>query len=109
MGERLRKNICNLDDHAFPREIKDFTTHKKAYIGDGLEYACQFWTRHLLGIPSSSPHIEEVQKAIEKFFEKHLLHWIEVLALTGHLSVGVYAMNDIEQWYDMVSHVVNFC
>ena len=28
----------------------------------------------------------------------HLLHWIEVLALTGNLGVGVYAMNDIEKW-----------
>ena len=109
MEKRLKKNICNLDDYAVPREIKDFATHKKAYIGDGLEYACQFWTRHLLVTPSSGLHIEEVQKTIEKFFREHLLHWVEVLALTGHLSVGVYAMNDVEQWYNMVSHVVNLC
>jgi hypothetical protein len=48
-----------------------------------------------------------VQKAIDKFFTVHLLHWIEVLALTGNLGVGVYAMNDIEQWYDLVSIVQN--
>ena len=106
MEERLKKNICNLDDYAVPREVKDFTTHKKAHIGNALEYACQFWTRHLLWIPSSSPDIEEVQRKIEKFFRVHLLHWIEVLALTGHLSVGVYAMNDVEQWYNMVSYLV---
>jgi hypothetical protein len=105
MEERLKKNICNLDDYAVPREVKDFAARKKAYIGNALEYACQFWTRHLLEIPSSSPHIEEVQRKIEKFFRVHLLDWIEVLALTGHLSVGVHAMNDVEQWYNMVSHV----
>ena len=108
MEKRLKKNICSLDNNAVPREVKDFATHKRAYIGDGLEYACQFWTRHLLGVPTSSPHVEEVQKAIDKFFRVHLLHWIEVLALTGHLSVGVFAMNDIEQWYNMVSGVVIF-
>ena len=108
MEKRLKKNICNLDDYAVPSKVKDFATHKKAYIGDGLEYACQFWTRHLLGISSSGPHIEEVQKRIDKFFRVHLLHWIEVLVLTGHLSVGVYAMNDIEQWYNMVGFVLIF-
>jgi hypothetical protein len=42
---------------------------------------------------------EEVQKAIDNFFTTHLLDWIEVLALTGNLGIGVYAMNDVEQWY----------
>ena len=106
MEEKLKKNICNLDDYAVPREVKDFYTCKKTYIGNALEYACQFWTRHLLKIPSSSPDIEGVQRKIEKFFRVHLLHWIEVLALTGHLSVGVYAMNDVEQWCNMVGHLL---
>ena len=106
MEERLKK-ICNLD-YAVPREVKDFDTQKETCIGNALEYACQFWTRHLLEIPNSSPDIEEVQRRIEKFFRVHLLHWIEVLGPTGHLGVGVYAMNDVEQWCNMVSHLVTF-
>ena len=108
MGERLKKNICNLDNHAVLSEIKDLSICKKIYIGKTLEYVCQFWTKHLLGIPSSSPYAEEVQKAINKFFKVHLLHWIEVLALTGNLGAGVYAMSDIEQWYDLVSNMQMF-
>ena len=104
MGKRLKRNICNLDDCTVLSEVKVSSTHKKAYIGDALEYACKFWTKHLLEIPSSNPHTEEVEKAIEKFFTVHLLHWIEVLAITGNLSVGVYAMSDIKKWY-MVSDV----
>jgi len=106
MEKRLKKNICNLDDYAVLDEVEDLSTHKKDQIGDALEYACQFWTRHLLEIPSSSPHVEEVQKGIEKFFTVHLLHWIEVLVLTRNLGVGVHAMNDIEQWYNLVSNVL---
>ena len=105
MDGRLKKNICNLNDHVALSKVKDLSTRKKTHIGDSLEYASQFWTKHLLGIPASSPHAEEVQKAIEKFFTVHLLHWIEVLALTGNLGAGVYAMNDIEQWYSLVSSV----
>ena len=99
MGEKLKRNICNLDDYATPNEVED----KKAHIGDALEYACRFWTKHLLESPSKSPHLEEVQKAIEKFFTVHLLQWIEVLAFTGNLGIGVHSMNDIERWCGLVS------
>jgi len=105
MGERLKRNICNLDDYAILSEVTDLPTHKKDHIGEALEYACRFWTKHLLMVPSSSSHVGEVQKAIEEFFTRHLLCWIEVLALTENLGVGVYAMNDVEQWYALVSTV----
>ena len=103
MGERLRRNICNLDDYAILSEVEDLD--RKAHIGDALEYACRFWTKHLIGSPNTSPRIEEVQKAIDKFLTVHLLHWIEVLAITGNLGTGVYSINDIEQWYSSVSIV----
>ena len=105
MGERLKKNICNLDDYAVLSEVKDLSVRKKEYIGDALEYACQFWTKHLLKVPINGSHAGEVQEAIGQFFGVHLLYWIEVLALIGSLGVGVYAMNDVEQWYALVSVV----
>ena len=103
MKKKLKKNLCNLGYGAFLSEVKD---PKDTYIGDALEYTCQFWTRHLLCIPHSSPHVEKVEKAIDQFFTTHLLHWIEALALTGSLGVGVYAMNDIDQWCDLVSDMI---
>ena len=39
----------------------------------------------------------------DRFFTTSLLYWIEVLVLTRNLGAGVYAMNDIEQWYTLVS------
>ena len=102
MKEKLKRNICNLDDYAILSEIKDFST-QKTYIGGALGYACQFWTKHLLGIPSDSPCVQEVQTAIDQFFTMHFLHWIEALAIVGNLDVSVHAVNDIEQWYTGVS------
>ena len=109
MEKRLKRNICNLDDYAVLSEVNAPSTYKKANIGDALEYVCKFWTKHLLETPSCNPYTEEVQRAIEKFFTVHLLHWIEVLAITGNLGAGVYAMNDIQQWYNMVSGVQFVC
>ena len=103
MGERLKRNICDLDHCATLSEVEDLSICKKTHIGDALEYACRFWTKHLLEIPSNTPCIEEVQKAIDRFFTVHLLHWIEVLVVTGDLGTGVYSMNDIDKWCHMVS------
>ena len=107
MKARLKRNICQLDDHVFLEEVGDLSIRKATYIGDALEYACRFWTDHLVGTTarttSTSYGIEEVDKAINEFFTTSLLFWIEVLSLTGNLDVGVYAMNRIEEWYMTVS------
>ena len=95
MKERMKRNICKLDDGTVLSEVKNISIHKKDHIGDALEYACCFWTKHLLKIPSGSPHVKEVQKAIDDFFKTYFLFWIEVLSLTGTLNIGVYVLNDI--------------
>jgi len=109
MRERLRRNICGLDNYTMLNEIKDLSDHRKDYIGDALEYACCFWTKHLLGVPGNSPGIEEVQEAIDEFFPACLLFWIEALILMGKLDIGVYALNDIQQWYTLVSYMWKNC
>ena len=103
MKERLRQNICGLDDYAILSEVRDISTYKKEHIGDALGYACRFWTKHLVEIPSSGHDFEEVHKAIDEFFTTHLLFWIEVLVVMGCLDVSVHALNDIQQWYTFVS------
>jgi len=109
MKARLKRNICQLDDHVFLKEVEDLSTRKATYIGDALGYACQFWADHLVGTTtrttSTSHDIEEVHKGINEFFTTSLLFWIEVLSLTGNLGVGVYAMNKIEEWHMTVSSI----
>jgi len=58
MNDRLEKNICKLDDYVCLSEVEDLPAYRKAYIGDAVEYACSFWTNHLVRIPvtnSSTP------------------------------------------------------
>jgi hypothetical protein len=105
MGEKLKRNICNLEDYAVLDQTKDLPARLKIHIGDALGYACQFWTKHLVKIPSSSYDVEEVCKAIDGFSTTCLLFWIEVLCLTGNLNIGVYALNEVQQWCGLVSCV----
>jgi len=100
MKGRLKKDICNLGKYAFLSEVEDLAIHRATHIGDALWYACRFWTGHLMRVPSNS---SEVQKEIDGFFTNYFLFWIEVLSLMGDLDIGVHALNDIQQWYILVS------
>ena len=103
MEEKLRRNICNLDGGVDPRKVNDISARRKKYIGDGLEYACEFWTKHLVKSPSSGSDSEKVHQAIDKFFTAYLPFWIEVLIIMGNLDASVHSINDIQEWYDLVS------
>jgi len=105
MRKRLKKNLCNLPNHAVLSEAKDLSACYKDHIGEALKYACCFWTKHLLMIPRSSSCIKEAEKGINQFFTTCLPYWIEVLALTRNLGAGVYALNDVEQWCTSVGAV----
>ena len=102
MEERLKRNICDSDDYVDLSSLKDLSAHRKEHIGDALEYACQFWTKHLLESPNSGPDAEKVHKAIDKFFTTHLF-WIEVLIIMENLDISVHSINDVKQWYNLVS------
>jgi len=104
MKERLKKNICNLDDHAILSEVKDLARQRTTHIGDSLGYVCCFWTKHLANISSSTDGAEEVQRAINEFFPAGFLFWVEILILMGKLDISIYALNDIQKWCVLVSH-----
>ena len=103
MKRGLKKNICNLDNSTPFSKVEDLPACRAAYIGDTLEYACQFWTTHLRRTDGSSLGNGEVLKQIDEFFTTCFVFWIEVLSLMGSLGTGLYALNDIQQWYMSVS------
>jgi len=108
MKGKLKRNICKLDDHIILSDTKDLATARRTYIGDALEYACCFWTNHLAKVTDISDGVTEVHKMIDDFFATGFLCWVEVLILARNLEIGVYALNDIEQWYMLVSHADGF-
>jgi len=109
MKERLKKNICNLDDHTVLSEVEDLPTQRATYIGGALEYACCFWTKHIK-VSSGGSGAEDAHKAINEFFETGFLFWIEVLILMERLNIGIYALNEIQQWCMLVGHIfLDFC
>ena len=104
MKSRLKKNICDLDAHAVLSEVEGLSARRKRCVGSSLEYACRFWSRHLVSVPGDGPHVKRVQEAIDEFFAERLLCWIEVLGIVGHLGVAAHSISDVRQWCISVSH-----
>jgi hypothetical protein len=86
------------------QEVEDLPAQRAIYIGDALEYACQFWASHLVECTSSGPDVEEVHKAIDEFFTTVFCFGLKSLASWRSL-IGVYALKNIDQWYMQVSHM----
>ena len=105
MEGMLKRDICNLGNLTDLSEVEDPTGLITTQIGSALEYACTFWTSHLVEIPSSGHNFEEISGMIDKFFMTNFLFWVEVLILTRNLETGIHALNDVEQWYTMVSYL----
>ena len=103
MKGRLKRNICELDDYVPLREVKGLCARRSTYIGDALEYACQFWASHLAKSCINATGFEEIDHAINEFFMTSFIYWIEVLSLMGSLDIGVYALKNVSQWYERVS------
>ena len=104
MKKRLKKNICDLDDYAVLTEVDDLSVRRETCIGSSLEYACRFWARHLASVPGDGTNIERVRGAIDEFFGKRLLCWVEVLSIVGHLGLAMHVINNVRQWYVSVSY-----
>jgi len=104
----LKKNICDLDNYTSIGEVEDLPTRRKARIGDVLEYACLFWAKHLIEIPSSGHGTKEVCEAIDEFSVTCLLFWIEALVVIGSLDVTLYAIDNVRRWYASVSAISLF-
>ena len=105
MKEGLRRNICQLDESVILSDIRDLPILRAAYIGDTLEYACRFWTSHLAKVSDISGDIAEIYKAIDGFFTTDFLFWVEILVLMEHPEIGIHAIDNIEQWYLLVSFI----
>lgn len=79
MNARLKRDICNIEKLGKRRKDIDQRAVDK-HISPDLKYACLYWIYHL-------QHGEQrMNSEIPTFIYKHLLHWVEVLAILGRLS-----------------------
>ena len=77
----LKKNVCHLDSLG-TRRAELSSEHISTYLPAEVQYACRYWTFHyeMSCLTICDGNI------VEGFLAKHVLHWIEALAILGLAS-----------------------
>jgi hypothetical protein len=96
LNRRLRLNICDLHDPSlFNDEISDLEIRLRQYVTAALRYSCRFWIAHWLKHIRAAGSRAQVPDGLHDFCAEHLLHWIEVVSLTGNLHAVHRAILDL--------------
>ena len=112
MKNGLQFNICNLNtSYLRNKDVPGLEVCIKNTIPTHLIYASQFWTEHLRYLPGDY----EMLSKVKEFFNIRLLYWLEVLSLTGQVSMASPAMVAMANWcevsesgkYYVVEHKTN--
>ena len=92
MSEHLKRDIYSLHSPcALATEVHGDQITK--YLPKELQYACRYWVEHLR---RSEARLNDIVQEVHQFLQRHLLHWLEALALMGKISDGAGMLSALE-------------
>jgi hypothetical protein len=87
LNKHLRFDICDIKDPSLHNcDVLDLPTRLKEYVSAALRYSCRYWPSHLLEHIRAAGWQAQMPLGLDVFCAQHLLHWIEVLSLTGDMN-----------------------
>jgi hypothetical protein len=96
MNMSLRYDICRIQNPSLLNtEVVDLEGRLIKHVSESLQYACRFWVTHWLEHIRIAGVQAQIPTGLEAFCAQHLLHWIEVLSLTGSLYAVQRTMLDL--------------
>ncbi|KAI0026809.1 hypothetical protein K488DRAFT_91838 [Vararia minispora EC-137] len=104
MGASLHFNMRGLPSSSnSDPEVRDLEHAVKKHILDvpGLEYACRYWTSHLVKLPTNSGD-PQLLNALWEFGQEKVLFWIEAMTLLGASEECRDGANAVKEWADTV-------
>jgi hypothetical protein len=90
MDRHLQKNICGLPSYGTSRTEIDPDSIAR-FLPPALRYACRYWVYHLAQSSLSAQTIDQILL----FLEKHFLHWLEAMAISGIISECLNTMDTL--------------
>jgi hypothetical protein len=106
MNKRLRFDICDIKDPSLSNwEVLDPPTRLKEHVSEALHYSCRHWPSHLLEHIRAAGWQAQMPIGMDVFCAQHLLHWIEVLSLTGDMDAihrvmpGLMSIMKVRSYY----------
>jgi hypothetical protein len=87
LNKDLHMDMCHIRDPSlFNNEVKGLEVLIQLNIRLGLRYSCRFWTIHYLEYVRATGPQSKGPLGLDRFCQKHILHWIELLSLIDGLS-----------------------
>ena len=86
LHNELRENIC---DMSLPY------LNQKHTIPEAISYACKFWIEHICLISTVE---DDILIEIYNFLDKHLLHWMEVMAILKCHDHTIRSIDNLMKW-----------
>jgi hypothetical protein len=84
MTASLCFNICDLtSSYLFDSEVENLEqlVEENILSNAGLEYACRYWTSHLVGVPTIGSDARDLQEKLHDFGLEKIIFWIEAMNL----------------------------
>ena len=86
LDKELRENIC---DMTLP-----YLSQKRT-VPEAISYACKFWIEHVCRISTDG---DDILNKIYNFLDKHLLHWMEVMAILQCHDITIRSIDNLMKW-----------
>jgi hypothetical protein len=86
LDKELRENIC---DMTLPYLSRTNT------LPEAISYACKFWIEHICLV---SDVTDDVLNQIYDFLVKHLLHWMEAMAILDSHNHTIQSIDNLMKW-----------
>ena len=87
LDNELRENICDMTLPYLSR---------KRTLSEALSYACKFWIEHICLV---SDVTDDIVNQIDDFLVKHLLHWMEAMAILNSHDDTIRLIHNLKEWH----------
>ncbi|TFK63886.1 WD40 repeat-like protein, partial [Pluteus cervinus] len=102
MVKQLRFNICHLETSYIKNsDIGDLHAKIQDFISPELQYACLYWSHHLISCESTNVQSDHLLKAV--FVNVKTLMWIECLSLLNKVYHGIHSIKKLLQWLSVIN------
>jgi hypothetical protein len=101
MQASLQFNMCNLpSSYLFDSEVNGLRQSAEENIMGvaGLEYACRYWTSHLVKVPIVSEDLQPLRNKLWNFSQEKIIYWLEVMNLLEAKSDCYAGVNGVVRW-----------
>ena len=111
MSSTLKKDVCNFQTPGIClSEVEE--SRIEAHIPFHAQYACLYWVDHFQQTRPTQQETLGLREGgrVHQFFQRHFLHWLEILSLIKRLSAGVILISKLENMLGVSGfHYVAVC